>query len=58
MSIHDEDRKQLAEAAIPLEVLCGQIRHKPYKEMTLEFQNQLLDSMKIIEKILFGERTD
>jgi hypothetical protein len=50
--MNEQQRKLLAEAAIPLEVLCGQIAVKPYSEMTFEFQEQLLKSMKIIRELL------
>lgn len=49
------ERKMLAEAAVPLEVLCGQIRHNPYKEMTKDFQEQLLNSLEIIRGLLFKQ---
>lgn len=51
--MNQEERKLLAEAAIPLEVLCGQIRVKPYTELTKDFQIQLLGSLDIIRKLLF-----
>ena len=51
----DSERKALAEAAIPLEVLCGQIRHKPYTELTEGIQSQLLDSLEIIRGLLFQQ---
>ena len=49
----ERERKKLAEAVIPLEGLCGQIRHKPYKEMTKDFQEQLLVSLDSIRGLLF-----
>jgi hypothetical protein len=53
--MNEQERKKLVEAAMPLEVLCGQIRHKAYKEMTKEFQSQLLASLNIIRELLFHE---
>ena len=47
------EKKQLAEAALPLVVLCNQIKLKPYKEMTLDFQNKLCESLWIIENLIF-----
>jgi hypothetical protein len=51
----DCERKALAEAAIPLEVLCGQIRVKPYKELTDDLQSQLQQSLEIIRGMLFQQ---
>ncbi len=52
--MQQDERKMLAEAAIPLEVLCAQINSKPYKEMTLDFQKQLCESLAKIRILLFG----
>lgn len=51
----NEEKAQLVAAMIPLEVLCGQIRVKPYKEMTVDFQRELLDSLDILHKLAFGQ---
>jgi hypothetical protein len=53
-----EERKTLAEAAAPLEVLCAQITSKPYKEMTQDLQEQLLQAMVKIRTLLFGSKHD
>lgn len=44
----DKQRRELVEAMIPLEVLAGQIRTKPYKEMSVDFQAKLLKSIGVI----------
>jgi len=38
----DRLTRALVEAAVPLEVLGGQIAVKPYKELTADFQNDIL----------------
>lgn len=48
----DEETRKLARAAIPLEVLCGQIRTKPYKEIDDSLQSELQNSLEIIRNLL------
>jgi hypothetical protein len=45
-------RRALVEAAIPLEVLAGQIRDKAYTELTPEFQTSIIDATIAIHKAL------
>jgi type VI protein secretion system component VasF len=47
-----ELKKVLVEAAIPLEVLAAQINLKPYTEMTLELQNQIIDVVRKIREAI------
>jgi hypothetical protein len=53
-----DERKTLAQAAAPLEVLCAQIRNKPFKELTEELQEHLLQSMLKIRTLLFESKHD
>lgn len=48
----NEEKKKLARAAIPLEVLCGQIRTNPYKELDDNLQSELQNSLQIIRELL------
>lgn len=45
--IHDlqEARRALVEAAIPLEVLAGQIATRPYRELSPEVQDGILNAV-------------
>lgn len=52
-----EEKQSLAEAALPLEVLCTLINIKPYKEITTDLQEKLLRSLAIIRELLFNEKT-
>ena len=51
----NDERRRLAKATLPLEVLCGQIRTNPYKEMTIDFQHELEESLETIRQLLFPE---
>lgn len=51
----DREREMLAEAAVPLEVVCEQLIKKPYTEMTEDLQKQLLCSRNVIRWLLFSE---
>lgn len=51
----NEEKTLLTKAILPLEVLCGQISVRPYKEMTLDFQEELLKSYQIIRILLFNK---
>ena len=45
-------KKWLAEAAIPLEALCGSIREAPLGEIDPELQKELLESCESIRDLL------
>jgi hypothetical protein len=47
--------KAMVEAAIPLEVLAGQIRTKPYRELTDELQAEIERAVLIIRAALVDE---
>ena len=51
----EHERKMLAEAAIPIEALCMQIRSKPYTELSHDIQSDLLMALDTIRTLLFGE---
>lgn len=51
--MNQREREMLAEAAIPLEVVCEQLLAKPYTEMTEDLQKQLLLSRNVIRGLLF-----
>lgn len=47
------DTKQLVNILIPLEVLTCQIKIKPYKEITEELQNQIIEAVESLRKLIF-----
>ena len=50
-----EEKKVIAEAMLPFIVLVAQIKWKPYREMTPDFQESLVQSVGKINKVLFKE---
>jgi hypothetical protein len=54
--MRDNERKMLVEAMVPFEVLFGQILHQPYKEMSVEFQRQLVESVAAMRVLLLEKK--
>jgi hypothetical protein len=52
-----EAREVLANAAIVLEVLSGQIRMKPYKELSREMQTEIQRVTLLVRKVLLPTAT-
>ncbi len=53
---NQRQKKGLAAAAVVLEVLAGQIRTKPYREMTGDFQGEIMLAAARVREALAGDR--
>ena len=51
----DNEKRVLATAAIPLEVLVSQINQCFYQELSNDIQRDLIDSLDMIRALLFPE---
>lgn len=53
-SLDGYDRRLLVEALCPLEVLYGQMRTQPYRELTEDFQQKLIESIDVLRVLAIG----